>query len=241
MHITGIIPARYASTRFPGKPLVDINGLSMIQRVYLQAKKCDLLTEVIVATDDTRILNHVLQFGGKGIMTSPLHTSGTERCCEAMHLLPYTTEAIINIQGDEPFIEPAQISLLAGLMARDEVVIGTLIQQIKDISDLTNPNVVKVVTDCAGRAMYFSRSPVPYLRNPQAVSVSYYRHVGIYGYRCSTLEAITKLPPTPVELAESLEQLRWLQHGYVINTALTHHDSIAVDTPEDLSRIMAMK
>lgn len=236
MNIIGIIPARYASTRFPGKPLVDINGKTMIQRVYEQALGCELLNDLIVATDDERIANHVKQFGGKVEMTSPNHQSGTDRCCEVIQLLPYTPDAIINIQGDEPFIQPEQISMLAQLMSNPNVEIGTLIKEITDATEITNENVVKVVADNFGKALYFSRCAIPFQRNKSQNVPSYYKHIGMYGYKREVLQKIAGLKPSAAEISESLEQLRWLQNGYVINTAITNFETFAVDSPDDLKK-----
>ncbi|OKL38648.1 3-deoxy-manno-octulosonate cytidylyltransferase [Pontibacter flavimaris] len=241
MEVLGIIPARYASTRFPGKPLTDIQGKSMIQRVYEQAKKSSL-AEVIVATDDTRILDHVQGFGGKAVMTGSQHQSGTDRCFEAykLHNQPY--EYIINIQGDEPFIHPEQIDLVARCFERPQTQLATLVKKVETAEELFNVNSPKVVLNQSREALYFSRQPIPYCRNvPSDIwhkQHTYYKHIGIYGYRADILEQITQLPPSALELAESLEQLRWLEHGFRITTALTHHETIGIDTPEDLERVM---
>lgn len=239
MEILGIIPARYASTRFPGKPLTDIKGKSMIQRVYEQAKK-SRLAEVLVATDDTRILEHVQAFGGKAVMTDSQHQSGTDRCFEAykQHNRPF--EYIINIQGDEPFIHPEQIDLVASCFEEPQTQLATLIKKVETAEELFNVNSPKVVLNQAKEALYFSRQPIPYCRNiPNDIwhkQHTYYKHIGIYGYRTDILEKITQLPPSALELAESLEQLRWLENGYRITTAITHHETIGIDTPEDLER-----
>ena len=241
MEVLGIIPARYASTRFPGKPLTDIRGKSMIQRVYEQAKKSSL-AEVLVATDDTRILEHVQGFGGKVVMTGSQHQSGTDRCFEAYKLHNQPFEYIINIQGDEPFIHPEQIDLVAACFEKPQTQLATLIKQVETAEELFNVNSPKVVINQAKEALYFSRQPIPYCRNvPNDIwhkQHTYYKHIGIYGYRADILEQITQLPPSALELAESLEQLRWLEHGFKITTALTHHETIGIDTPEDLERVM---
>ncbi|WP_242920689.1 3-deoxy-manno-octulosonate cytidylyltransferase [Pontibacter liquoris] len=240
MEVLGIIPARYASTRFPGKPLADINGKSMIRRVYEQAKSAGL-TEVLVATDDERILSHVQAFGGKAVMTSGAHQSGTDRCFEAYQLLNEPYEFIINIQGDEPFIRPDQIHLAAACFERPGTQLATLIKKINTPDELFNVNAPKVVISKAKEALYFSRNPIPYCRNvPNDIwhqQHTYYKHIGIYGYRADILEQITQLPPSSLELAESLEQLRWLENGFRITTALTEFDTIGIDTPEDLLRV----
>lgn len=239
MKILGVIPARFASTRFPGKPLVDIGGKSMIQRVYEQAKKAHLLTEVVVATDDHRIADAVKNFGGNYVLTSAKHESGTDRCAEVAQIQP-GFDIIINIQGDEPFINPEQINLLAGLF-KSGTQIATLIKAIDNNLDIDNPNLPKVVTDSSGKALYFSRSPIPYIRkhdrNNWLENHTFYRHIGLYGYQHNILQELTKLPVGLLEQSEQLEQLRWLENGYSIQTAITQHETIAVDVPEDLIKI----
>ncbi|WP_426329202.1 3-deoxy-manno-octulosonate cytidylyltransferase [Pedobacter sp. R-06] len=238
--IIGIIPARYASTRFPGKPLVDIAGKTMIQRVYEQASKAESLSKVVVATDDVRIADEVKRFGGEFIFTSTNHQSGTDRCAEVIETLP-GYEIVINIQGDEPFIEPAQIELLASCFTEEKVQLATLIKSIQSQESVYNPNSPKVVIDVNGRAMYFSRSPIPFIRNGEpgvwAEKHQFYKHIGIYGYRTESLKAITKLPPSSLEIAESLEQLRWIENGFYIQTKATDLETVAIDTPEDLLKL----
>ncbi|WP_299820267.1 3-deoxy-manno-octulosonate cytidylyltransferase [uncultured Pontibacter sp.] len=240
MEVLGIIPARYASTRFPGKPLTDINGKSMIQRVYEQAKSANL-TAVLVATDDQRIFDHVQDFGGKAVMTAEHHQSGTDRCFEAYQQYNQPFDYIINIQGDEPFIKPEQINLVAGCFQSTHTQLATLIKEINTPEELFNVNSPKVVINKAGEALYFSRQPIPYCRNvPNDIwhkQHTYYKHIGIYGYRTDILEQITQLPPSGLELAESLEQLRWLEHGFKIATAITAFETIGIDTPEDLEKV----
>ncbi|GAB3203293.1 3-deoxy-manno-octulosonate cytidylyltransferase (CMP-KDO synthetase) [Pontibacter aydingkolensis] len=240
MEVLGIIPARYASTRFPGKPLTDINGKSMIQRVYEQAKSADL-AEVLVATDDQRIFEHVKSFGGKAVMTAEHHQSGTDRCFEAYQQYNQPFEYIINIQGDEPFIKPEQINLVASCFRNPQTQLATLIKKIETAEELFNVNAPKVVISKTGDALYFSRQPIPYCRNvPNDIwhrQHTYYKHIGIYGYHTDILEQITQLPPSALELAESLEQLRWLEHGFKIATAITEFETIGIDTPEDLERV----
>lgn len=241
----GVIPARYASSRFPGKPLVMIDGKSMIMRVYEQTLKTSVLDRVIVSTDDERIFNHVKDCGGEVMMTSESHVSGTSRIGEVVENLsfmgkcPY--DVIVNIQGDEPFIDPSQIDLAVLLFNNPEVVIGTLIRKIENTDDLFNPNVVKVVTDIQGKALYFSRSPIPYFRGiPQDAwcdHQDYYRHIGLYAYRSAVLKEILNLTASPPEEAESLEQLRWLYHGFSIHTAITDIETIGIDVPEDLLKL----
>jgi 3-deoxy-manno-octulosonate cytidylyltransferase (CMP-KDO synthetase) len=240
MNILGIIPARYASTRFPGKPLVDIAGKSMIQRVYEQAKKCSLLAEVIIATDDERILQHAINFGGFAVMTSPNHQSGTDRCAEVAALHP-GYDVVINIQGDEPYIDPEQIAKVAACFNSSEVQLATLIKKIEIPEELHNPNSPKVILNTHSEAIYFSRTPLPFLRGIDPAELlnhyTFYKHIGIYGYRTDVLQQITKLPVSKLEKAESLEQLRWIENGYRIKVAETHLETHAVDVPEDLKKL----
>lgn len=241
----GVIPARYASSRFPGKPLVMIEGKSMIMRVYEQTLKTTVLDRVIVSTDDERIFNHVKDCGGEVMMTSENHVSGTSRIGEVIENLSFLGQCpydvIVNIQGDEPFIDPSQIDLAVSLFSRPEVLIGTLIRKISKAEDLFDPNVVKVVTDHQGKALYFSRSPIPFFRGITQDAwidhYDYYRHIGLYAYRSSALKAILNLPSALAETAESLEQLRWIYNGYNIHTAVTDIESIGIDVPEDLQKL----
>lgn len=244
MKILGIIPARYASTRFPGKPLVVIDGKTMIRRVYEQSLKCDKLAKVIVATDNEAILNHVRLFGGNVLMTGGHHRSGTERCNEVAEILRKNGEVydyVINIQGDEPFINPEQISLLADCFNDGKTMLATLIKQISEADDLSNPNIVKVTADIYGSALLFSRSAIPFTRGTEPSfwisKTSYYKHIGIYGYHTSVLGKLVALPEAPLEVAESLEQLRWLEHGFKIMTKVTEYESVAIDVPTDLLKI----
>lgn len=239
MNAIGIIPARYASTRFPGKPLVDIAGKTMIHRVYEQALKSKHLTQVIVATDDSRIEKEVTRFGGIVCITSDQHTSGTDRCYEVIEKMNLQTDVIINIQGDEPFIDPEQIDLLYSCFQDRNTQIATLVKEITDESILTNPNIPKVVKDKQGFALYFSREQIPYIRNLDATNSklnvhTFYQHIGLYGYLTSTLKEITQLSTSFLEQAEALEQLRWIENGYRIKTAITIKETIAIDTPNDL-------
>jgi 3-deoxy-manno-octulosonate cytidylyltransferase (CMP-KDO synthetase) len=240
MQTLGIIPARYASTRFPGKPLVNIAGKSMIQRVYEQAKKCAQLSEVMVATDDNRIFEHVLNLGGKAVMTSSTHQSGTDRCAEVAGKHP-EYDVIINIQGDEPYIDPEQISKLISCFNDTDTQIATLIKKISNEQELHNVNSPKVIINKNSEAIYFSRSPLPHIRSQEPQNwlqhFTYYKHIGIYGYRADVLKQITKLPVSPLEKAESLEQLRWVENGYKIKVAETEIETIAIDTPEDLKKL----
>jgi 3-deoxy-manno-octulosonate cytidylyltransferase (CMP-KDO synthetase) len=239
--ILGIIPARFASTRFPGKPLVDIRGKSMIQRVYEQASQARCLDKVVVATDDERIFRHVLGFGGEVRMTDPAHRSGTDRCAELAQMLP-EAEIVLNIQGDEPFIQPQQIDLLVDtLLERPGFAIATLAKRIEEAEQLYNPNVVKVVFAPAQGALYFSRHPIPYLRGvpPEGwlAQHDFFKHIGLYGFRREALRSVAALPPSPLEEAESLEQLRWLENGWRIAVARTEWETTGIDTPEDLLKL----
>lgn len=239
--IIGIIPARYASTRFPGKPLADINGKPMIQRVYERASRAKSLNEVIVATDDERICDVVNGFGGSVVITSESHQSGTDRCAEVVMKLTDKPDVVINIQGDEPFIYPEQIDQLVTCFDDAQTEIGTLVMRITKSDELKNSNVVKVVLDKNGHSLYFSRAAIPYRRDGSYDSDNFFKHVGIYGYRVDVLERIAKLEPSGLEQIESLEQLRWLENGYRIKVAETEFESFAIDTPEDLEKLLANK
>ena len=234
MKIIGIIPSRYASSRFPGKPLADILGKSMIQRVYEQCKKASSLSKVIVATDDERIYNHVLSFGGKVIMTSNSHPSGTDRCNEAIQSLKEKYDVAINIQGDEPYINPEQIDQVASLFSSENVSIATLAKKIEDESIITDINSPKAIFDTNGIALNFCRK----ITNPTQEK-SYFKHIGIYGYLTKTLVEICKLPPSDNEIKERLEQLRWLDNKYLIKVGITTHEGISVDNPKDIEKIKA--
>lgn len=239
MKIVGIIPARYASTRFPAKPLADIAGQTMIEWVYSQAKKSSQLDRVIVATDNQKIHDHVKSKGGEVCMTSENHVSGTDRCAEVLASTGEQFDYVINIQGDEPFIDPRQIDLLASLLD-GEAELATLIKKITDADALHNSNIVKVIRNAKNEAIYFSRSPLPHLRNVPKEKwfeqQDYFKHIGMYGYRSDILGEITQLAPSTLELAESLEQLRWIENGYKIKVAETDIESMGIDTPEDLER-----
>lgn len=245
MKFIGIIPARYASTRFPGKPLADMGGKPMIRRVYEQVQ--GVLDAVCVATDDVRIADAVRAFGGRAVMTSPDHRSGTDRCYEAYCKQGETFDVVINIQGDEPFIRPAQIETLKACFTEEAIRIATLVKPFDADGDfektLFNPNTPKVVLDKAGYALYFSRSVIPYMRGRNYTewlsNHVYYKHIGLYAYRASTLGEITRLPQSPLEKAESLEQLRWLENGYKIKVGITDIETIGIDTPEDMARALA--
>lgn len=241
MRVLGIIPARYGSTRFPGKPLALIHGRSMISRVYEQAGKCNLLSRLVVATDDRRIFEHVTAFGGGVIMTAADHPNGTSRCREVLDNAEEEFDAVVNIQGDEPYIHPDQISDLIRCLDTGGTPVATLVKKITREEDLDNPNVVKVTRQANGLALYFSRSPIPFcLPSERRVMIDnglFFRHVGIYAYRSRILRVLPSLTPTALERAESLEQLRWLEQGVYINTAITDFENHAVDTPEDVSGI----
>lgn len=231
-----VIPARYASTRLPGKPLADICGQPMIARVYAQAAAASSVHGVVVATDDERIAAAVRAFGGSAVLTSPAHESGTDRIAEVARGLD--ADLIVNVQGDEPLLDPASIDrAVAPLLADDTIEMGTLGTALTDPADADNPNVVKVVVDRRGFALYFSRSPLPYRRHPADVGTAAYRHIGMYVYRRSCLLRLAGLARTPLEQAESLEQLRALEHGIRIRVVDTPAPSIAVDTPDDLERV----
>jgi len=232
MKVVGIIPARYESTRFPGKPLIDIHGKSMIQRVYEQCKKCSALNDVIIATDDKRILTHVLNFKGKAIMTSKNHETGTERCNEVLEKLNPDCNIIINIQGDEPFINPLQIDEVIQLFENHTTQIGTLAKKINDMDILNNKNSPKAIFDKKGNAINFCRKITK-----SSTEEKYYKHVGIYGYKKSILKEICTLPKSENEIQEKLEQLRWLDNNYSIKIGITHFETLSVDTPEDLEKI----
>jgi len=237
----GIIPARYASTRFPGKPLADIKGKSMIRRVYEQASQSEL-NEVLVATDDQRIVEHVRQFGGNVVLTSTDHASGTDRCFEAYTANNRPFDLIVNVQGDEPFIHPEQINAVIKELQTPEAQISTLVRTITKTEDLFSPNAVKAVLGNHHQALYFSRHPVPYFRGVEAVDWvkkhTYYHHLGIYGFTAPVLEQLVQLPVSELEHCESLEQLRWLENGYRINVGITEYTSFGVDTPDDLLRAL---
>ncbi|WFB65265.1 3-deoxy-manno-octulosonate cytidylyltransferase [Sphingobacterium sp. WM] len=241
MKVIGIIPARYDSTRFPGKPLIDIAGISMIQRVYNQVKHAASLSEVVVATDDQRIFDHVKSFAGNVVMTKKDHQSGTDRCAEVISNIS-GFDIAVNIQGDEPFIDPQQIDLLVSCFQNPEVQIATLVRPITEIEDLENINKPKVVLNLNQEALYFSRQPIPFLRGKNIQdwlkNETYYNHIGIYGFKVDTLKKIASLPISKLETAESLEQLRWLDNGYKIKTAISNHINDAIDTPEDLKAIL---
>lgn len=239
-----IIPARYASTRFPAKPLARLGGKPVIQRVYEQV--AGVLDEAVVATDDERIYEAVRAFGGRVEMTSTAHRSGTDRCWEAYCKQGRTYDVVVNVQGDEPFIRREQLEALKGCFDNPQTDIATLVKPFAEadgLAALENPNSPKVVVDAQGQALYFSRSVIPYLRGvPREEWLSrhtFYKHIGIYAFRTEVLRAVTALPQSPLELAESLEQLRWLENGYRIGVGITEAETVGIDTPEDLVRAEA--
>ena len=242
MRFVGIIPARFASTRFPGKPLVDIGGKSMIQRVYEQVSK--VLADVYVATDDQRVFDAVLAFGGRAIMTSDQHKSGTDRCYEAYSKLSGNFDVVINVQGDEPFIQPEQIETLKDCFKSTETEIATLAKRFTEkdgFEALNNPNSPKLVVNKSDEAMYFSRSIIPFRRGAETADWillnTYLKHVGIYAYRADVLRQLTQLEQSPLEISESLEQLRWLENGFRIKVGYTDVETVGIDTPEDLEKV----
>ena len=241
MKFIAIIPARYASTRFPGKPLALLGGKPVIRRVYEQV--AGVLDDAVVATDDRRIYDAVLAFGGKAEMTSTEHRSGTDRCWEAYCKQGKTYDVVVNVQGDEPFIRPAQLEALKRCFDDPETQIATLVKPFAEkdgLEALENPTSPKVVLDSRSRALCFSRSVIPYLRGVDRSEWlrrhTYYKHIGIYAFRTGVLREVTALPQSPLELAESLEQLRWLENGYRIGVGITDFDTVGIDTPEDLER-----
>jgi 3-deoxy-manno-octulosonate cytidylyltransferase (CMP-KDO synthetase) len=237
MKVLGVIPARYASTRFPAKPLADLAGKAMIEWVYGQAKKCTGLARVVVATDHEKIFDHLQNAGADVCMTGQHHLSGTDRCFEALQQQHEKYDGVVNIQGDEPFIDPAQINLVIELLASG-AALATLVKKIEKHEHLNNPNVVKAVVAANGYALYFSRSPVPHVRMKEMGEwlryQVFFKHIGMYGYRAEVLAEITALAPSPLETSESLEQLRWLENGYRIKVAETQLETLGIDTPEDL-------
>lgn len=234
----GIIPARYSSTRFPGKPLSILGGKPLIQRVYEQTSK--VLNNVCVATDDERIYNKVIEFGGNAVMTRADHKSGTDRIAEAYEKIGKPYKVVINIQGDEPFIHPEQIESVMACFDDKDVEIATLGKRFTSMEAVQNPNSPKIVVDNRGFAMYFSRSVIPFVRGVEEGEwlgrYPFLKHLGLYAYRVDVLKAITALPQSSLEKAESLEQLRWLQNGFRIKVAETEFETVGIDTPEDLKR-----
>ena len=241
MKVLGIIPSRYASTRFPSKPLSMIKGKTMIQRAWEQAWKSKL-DAVVVATDDMRIADEVLNFGGQYVLTDPNHRSGTDRCREAMYMVEGQYDAVVNIQGDEPFINPEQINQVIDLISRDDTQLASLAKRIDDEDELFSPNVVKVVMDKQGNALYFSRNPIPFMRSlphdQWLQKGEFYKHIGLYAYKAETLCQVAEMQSTTLEMAESLEQLRWLENGLRIRMGITTYDSLSIDTQADLEKAL---
>ncbi len=240
MKSIAIIPARYGSTRFPGKPLAELAGKPIIQHVYERAERAQSISEVYIATDDRRIEERARAFGATVVMTDPAHRSGTDRCAEVANGLPGDF-LVVNIQGDEPFIDPRQIDQVSQLLRQQEDAgVSTLARRLTDADAIANPNIVKVVTNTAGQALYFSRSPIPFLRGvPREQWVEhgvFFKHLGIYGFRRQVLLAIASLPPGRYEQLEHLEQLRWLEAGYAIQVGETTQETIGIDTPQDLEK-----
>lgn len=241
MKFIGIIPARYASSRFPGKPLAILGGKMVIERVYRQVE--DALNDVYVATDDERIYKAVESFGGKAVMTSTKHKSGTDRICEAMAKIGSEYDVVINIQGDEPFIQTSQIKTVMDCFNDPQTQIATLGKRFETIEAVQNPNSPKIVVDNNSYAMYFSRSPIPFIRGKETTewlnNYPFLKHIGLYAYRTEVLKELSQLPQSSLESAESLEQLRWLQNGYKIKVGLTDVETIGIDTPKDLQQAEA--
>lgn len=240
MKVIGIIPARYASSRFPGKPLVDLKGKSMIQRVYEGAKRSTLLAEVIVATDDSRIYDEVVRFGGKVKMTSESHPSGTDRCGEVAKTIQ-DADVVINIQGDEPLVDYRQLDTLIQAFENKNTQIATLGNKAVSMEDIMNSNRIKIVVDDKEEALYFSRSAIPNFANfkeDPLENYPFYRHIGLYAYRADVLQELVKLKPTALEKVESLEQLRWLFYGYKIKIVETNIETPNIDVPEDIEKVL---
>jgi 3-deoxy-manno-octulosonate cytidylyltransferase (CMP-KDO synthetase) len=233
--VIAVIPARYASTRLPGKALADLDGRPMIEHVYRRVSLAKNLSDVIVATDDLRIATRVKDFGGKVRLTKATHETGTDRLAEVATSLD--CDVIVNVQGDEPLVDPRAIDELVAPFSDSSVQMTTLFRRIHDPAELTNPNITKVVVDRGGYALYFSRAPIPYVRDPRGGWPPLYRHIGLYAYRRSALLVLASLEQTPLERAESLEQLRALEHGIRIKAVETQYESFGVDTPEDLEQV----
>jgi 3-deoxy-manno-octulosonate cytidylyltransferase (CMP-KDO synthetase) len=243
MFTLGVIPARYDSSRFPGKPLIDLKGKTMIQRVYEGALSCSMFSEVVVATDDQRIFDHVKSFGGQVKMTSKDHQSGTDRCGEVLSYYPQA-DLVVNIQGDEPLVDPKQLEVLIHAFDNPSVDIATLGNPNLSLADLINPNRIKLVIDKNQNALYFSRSAIPFgAKEPQEKWIEkfpYLRHIGLYAYRSEVLAKLIELQPADLEIWESLEQLRWLHNGFKIQVVQTEIETPNIDTPEDVAAVLAL-
>ena len=242
MKVLGVIPARYASSRFPGKPLINLKGKSMIQRVYEGAMKSTRISELIVATDDERIYDEVLRFGGKVMMTDNHHPSGTDRCAQVAKTVG-NVDVVINIQGDEPLVNYRQLDQLIDAFQNPQTQIATLGNRAITLSDIDNPNRIKVVVNNQNQALYFSRSPLPNFNHSTGNPLEnypYLRHIGLYAYRAKTLQELTELEPTALEKIESLEQLRWLFYGYTIQLVVTEIETPNIDVPADVEKVLAL-
>lgn len=241
MKILGVIPSRFGSSRFPGKPLIDLAGKSMIQRVYDGAMKCSAFSELVVATDDERIFTHVEAFGGRAIMTAAAHQSGTDRCGEVISYFP-DFDVVVNIQGDEPLVEAEQLNQLLAAFDNPQTKIATLGIAVQNQQELFNPNRIKVVVNAQSQAIYFSRNPIPFgaqmLQEFWMKNYPYVRHIGLYAYRTETLRSLVKLEPTAIEKQESLEQLRWMYYGFPIQVVMTEIETPNIDDPEDVAHIL---
>lgn len=237
-NVVAVIPARWGSTRFPGKVLAPLNGKPMIQHVWERVRQVDALRRVLVATDDERVATAVQEFGGEAVMTLATLPSGTDRVAQAVQQIE--AQVVVNVQGDEPLVEPAMVASLVDLMtAHPQISMATLKHRLTDPREVASPHLVKVVTDSTGWALYFSRAPIPYARHPGA-GPGWFKHLGLYAYQRAFLEELVAWPPSPLELAEGLEQLRALDHGARIMVLETPHDTVGVDTPDDASRVAAL-
>ena len=239
MKILAVIPSRFASTRFPGKPLIDIKGKTMIQRVFEQAKQCKSFADVIVATDDERIYNHVIEFGGKAMMTSEKHPSGTDRCAEVLSKIDQKYDAVVNVQGDEPFVKKEPLQKVIDVFSDATVQVASLMQVLSNPQLIEDPNYVKVAVDIHNNALFFSRSVIPYPRDKEAAA-KYYEHIGVYAFKKQTLLDFTNWPMSPLEAAEKIECLRYLENGVAIKMVVTEYMGVEIDTPEDLMKAAAL-
>lgn len=239
MRKLAIIPARYNSSRFPGKPLIDLKGKTMIQRVYERVAGSNLFEEVVVATDDERIYDHVLTFGGKAEITAATHETGTDRCGELIQKKYAEFDIVVNIQGDEPLVDSRQLETLVAAFDSNAVQIATLGIYTNNETEINDPNRIKIVLDQLGNALYFSRSPIPFVRNNTS-NYKHIKHIGVYAFRSNTLQEVIQLKQTDLELTESLEQLRWLENGYKINVQLTSIETPNIDVPEDVEKVIQL-
>lgn len=237
MSILAVIPARYESSRFPGKPLADIKGKPMLRWVYERAQSSSLFDKVIIATDDERIMQCAQQFGAEVMMTSDKHRNGTERIAEVVSRIGGAYDAVLNIQGDEPFVQQEQLELLCQTIQKENVQIASLAKKTEDKRELDSPNTVKLVMSKTGRALYFSRFPIPFCRTEDS-EIDRYKHLGMYAFKIEVLKKLVQLPTSDLEQSESLEQLRWLEADYSVYMAITRHDSFGIDTPEDLQEAL---